>query len=542
MHGRPWGFYGRKREMDTLRRSLDTDLFRTIAVIGGRRVGKTELIKEVMAERHNLIHIYLRIPERDKTGENEHPNIQTVNALRELNMNMATEIRNAGLTGFPEPETLGDDLINHVFHFKETLETLFRQGCTVTMDEFQNITRLSLVNAMRDLIDELGGLGPKQSNDGGVLVIAGSHQQRMLEILYHRKSPLYDRQDTTIRLKPLRTPDLLEMAADQGWLTRPYRFLTAYTVLGGMPHRWKRLAEEIRQGLLPEPQDDDDNAWSQMFLEHEFKRVLEHPEESFLNTAYVEMKPEPHSLAMELTRNPKGVRWSQLVQQFRKDTRKLETPMDIEAAFDILENHLRIAEPVPGPGRQYDPNAKLRLCDQAVLFELQVRRHHQRHGPHETPVHLLQDMEGLAFERLCAQWFDICRQYKIVRHSVEIEGLGQQNIEIDMVAERKHDYHDGRPRSIALAACKRNPNSHAPGKTRHDFDLYLKARADGGDAWLEKNTRRLLLSPDWPDAGYPDDGFRRMDIEDMAELMNLTLYPWPEPDRKRRDEIGLDFP
>ena len=45
-----WGFYGRKKELADLSRWMSRPVFRAIGVIGGRGVGKTELIREA-AER-----------------------------------------------------------------------------------------------------------------------------------------------------------------------------------------------------------------------------------------------------------------------------------------------------------------------------------------------------------------------------------------------------------------------------------------------------------------------------------------------------------
>ena len=43
-----WGFYGRQREISQLRKRVDAGRFHMVAVIGGRGVGKTQLIKETL--------------------------------------------------------------------------------------------------------------------------------------------------------------------------------------------------------------------------------------------------------------------------------------------------------------------------------------------------------------------------------------------------------------------------------------------------------------------------------------------------------------
>ncbi len=531
-----WRFYGRKKEMDIFRMSMGGKKFTTIAIIGGRRVGKTELIQKVTDEKRDVKHIYLEVPKPASKKETD-----GISALRQLNRDLALELESNRLTGFPNPGTLKDNVVDHIFHFTQILETLFRKGVTVTLDEFQNIQDLSLEWKMKSLIDRLGGLGPKHSEDGGVLIIAGSNQQRMVEMLYRQDQPLYDRPDTTIRLRPMRTSELLEMAAQQGWLDRPYRFLTAYTVLGGMPGRWERFAKELNDGTLPEPADGTDEAWSRMFMEHEFQRILDQPEESFFNTAYVNLADETYRLARELTRNPRGVRWNQLVRQFGDSPSEMN-PSGARKSFNILHKHLAIAEPVTGLNYMNDPTGKVRICDQAVLFELRMLRHVEQTGSaKKPPTGLLQDMEGLAFERFCAQWLERCRLYETVSHSVEMTTDDDRSVEIDVVAESGDPEVMDIPRNIGLCSCKRASGRHNPGETHRDFDLYLKMRELQGETWPQANTRRLLLSPDWPDTDHPDDGFQRLGLADMAETMGLTVEPWPEPIKKGHDSVGFDY-
>ncbi len=85
MDGSNWGFYGRKKEMDGFRTWMGGDSFTTIAVIGSRRVGKTELIRETIARKPDARHIYLRIPEVDGTEKEKYLNTEKVNALKRLN-------------------------------------------------------------------------------------------------------------------------------------------------------------------------------------------------------------------------------------------------------------------------------------------------------------------------------------------------------------------------------------------------------------------------------------------------------------------------
>ena len=61
-----------------------------------------------------------------------------------------------------------------------------------------------------------------------------SHQQQVLD-MFRSTEPLHQRASMIAGLRQWRVQTVLEMAAEQGFLQRPGRFLTLWCAFGGVP-------------------------------------------------------------------------------------------------------------------------------------------------------------------------------------------------------------------------------------------------------------------------------------------------------------------
>ena len=522
-----WRFYGRKKELSQVNRWMMRPDFRAMAVIGGRGVGKTELIGEAAKTLGNRKpYIYVELP-RIVEGISD---AERLGAIREVCNGLTSQARAQGLAeALPEPG-MPDDYGGHMMYFREALENLLKCGTVIALDEFQNAMDLSLVNGVKLTID--GFYVGRIPQAAGKLILAGSHQQKILKMLHDPDAPLYQRVNPELLLRPLPALALFEMAADLGWLSRPARFLTAYAAFGGIPRLWRGLAEDQADGSLPEPPGGSDDGWRRSFLMHRIRRILSGSSERFFDTAYVNLSGEARTVAGRLAEHPSGVRWTAVTGLFRD--KPDEATGKARRGFYILREHLGIAESMPLMPRSGPRDPKIRLTDQAALFELAVMPHWLNEfgelpgNPPEKALDIMSASEGFALERLTREWLEAHANLDSAERSVEVRLDDGRQLEIDVVGETLEPRPGGR-RWLILCSCKRNHRNHVPQKTAQEFDDYIGERETPGDGWRPEDIRRILVSPEWPEDSRPDDGFIRAGLQGMALKFGFEPRPWPVP-------------
>ena len=90
----------------------------------------------------------------------------------------------------------------------------------------------------------------------------GSHQQKF-DAMWESTAPLFQRNDGYIRLHQWKLSTVMEMAAEQGILESPGRFLALWTAFGGMPRNWERYCIGQRYAHLHDIEDQ--KAWRKAF-------------------------------------------------------------------------------------------------------------------------------------------------------------------------------------------------------------------------------------------------------------------------------------
>ncbi len=196
-------FVDREEELNTLRKLYISDNFEFVSLIGRRRVGKTELIKEFLRET-NGIYIYISLSD-DK----------------QLRLHIAERLNDIlGLSLVGEPTWR--DIINALFD-KSEKEKLF-----VAIDEFQRLLNIneSVPSLFQGAIDE------KKNSSKMLLCVAGS-SIGMMEKLFLSDASLYGRRTRNIKLNPFSYEDVRKWFSSQEMDEES--MLKRYAVFGGTP-------------------------------------------------------------------------------------------------------------------------------------------------------------------------------------------------------------------------------------------------------------------------------------------------------------------
>ncbi len=172
-------FVNRKEELEALKRRLESDSFELIVVMGRRRIGKTRLILEAVRGKD---HIYYLAVE----GGN----------LRYFKLTASR-------------------LVPEVRYAMEDWESIFAflKDRIVIIDEFPNMVKEdpSIVSVFQRIVDlHLRDTKTK-------LILCGSSVSMMKEKVLSYRSPLYGRRTSTLRLGPLRFPDLRGFFPSSSW-------------------------------------------------------------------------------------------------------------------------------------------------------------------------------------------------------------------------------------------------------------------------------------------------------------------------------------
>ena len=534
-----WRFYGRKDELAKLEQSLrlheDTRRFGAIRIIGRRGIGKTEFVQEAARRGTGdppVLHIELPTP---KLGD-------TATACRRL----IEAARSAGLSdvfdSLPERQSFHDDMMWFRLHLKE----LIAAGAIVVLDEFHHASPLGLVSDVKLVIDGFTSVAaPKVS---GKLVMMGSHQQQLLR-MFRSDQPLYGRATSTVHLPPWPVGTVLEMAAEQGFLQHPARFLTLWSAYGGVPKHWRRFAEDDDASKLYDfnlwP---DDSAWRQSFIDSE-RALLADPEERFDSSSFVELAPQPREALLWLAHNrPRGA-----------TTKELQAGLgwsgdrEVPDSLWVLNKHLGLV----GPQGQFQVKGKVRwrIIDNRTLFQITafpglfetgedqvVEVHFDAGGDNRLTA--VAENEGPALERFAAACFGEMPDVSWSGDGLwrnrrnppfnDTNGLKLPPLaDIDVMALRGR--RENPDPVLILAGCKRNPGRHHPARLDAQFGAFLDDLGTEATATRLRGLpqERFLISPDFTGEQRLKArraGFGCLGIRDLAQMLGID--PGPEPESR----------
>ena len=484
-----WRFYGREDELAELELSLrlheDTRRFSAIRITGRRGIGKTEFVQEAARRGTGdppVLHIELQTP---KQGD-------AATACKDL----IDAAMSAGLSdvfgSLPERQSFHYDTKWFGLHLK----ALIAAGAVVVLDEFHHAGPLGLESDIKLVIDGFTSVAaPKVT---GKLVMMGSHQQELLR-MFRSDQPLHGRAASAVHLSPWPVATVLEMAAEQGFLRHPARFLTLWSAFGGVPKHWHRFAEDDKTAKLRNfTLWPDDSAWRQAFIDNE-RVLLDNPEERFDSSSFVELAPQPREALLWLARNrPRGATTDQLQAGLG-----WSEDQEVLNSLWVLEQHLGLVEP-KGQFR-VEGTARWRLIDNRTLFQITAYPELFEIGKTRRPegnldaggdnrLTAVAENEGPALERLAAACFgempDISWSGDGLWRNRRNPPFNNANglklpplADIDVMALRGK-WEDPDP-VLILAGCRRNAGCHHPARLDAQFGAFLK------DLGTEANEARL---------------------------------------------------
>jgi len=579
-----WGFYGRDRELERMRRCLSPQKGRDgfmscYHVIGRRQVGKTELLERAMASGFGDGHPWVGVT----IGADKDGNVESAKESLEILRKEA---------GAKCPNLLDGlryryDWPSH--RYVETLRHLLHNGVVVTIDEFQRGQDNGIIRGgMQTMLEKMRSAAPtadilREGERWGSLVVMGSHQQRMLDI-FGPSGSLLDRSKLGVDLKPWTIRSVFAVAAEHGLLSRPGRFLTLWTAFQGMPGLWKDFVidEENDGAALRNFLDNpDDREWRRGFLEREIARLSD-PKRRFDAKAWLSLAPglRPVMATLGARENRGGMTVQGILAGMRamKETGQVDFPEgkpDVEGLWDDLEElreHLGLIDShclFLDPGSvQYWRLDGLPLYQTRVFSEwfghpegaiATLRGVLDREMDPDAALARLETLEGESLERMVTA---VLRARPEVAHGVSLQrargGLRMHSapdVEIDAMAAL--DQRSDRP-VLALVDCKRSPKDF---KAKDALTRFSRLSAEAGGSpkrargfWSLPTDRAWLLENAWPGTGdwqrrhlavaprfAPDrhwrhlaaKGFDCLGIRDLARELGVDPGPCREPEARR---------
>lgn len=197
-------FIGRKKELEKLNNLIDTDKFQAGLIYGRRRVGKSELVKQVIQKSHYKTVYY----ECKKTSEQAN--------VKNLNM-IFTEV-----LGVPP---LREDSIEGFFEY--IFRNEIKEKIIIVIDEYPYLRECvqGCDSILQSLIDNY------KDTLNVTLLLLGSYVDTMKELL-KKENPLYGRFDYVLDLKPM---DYFDSSKFYPSLSDEDK-VRIYSVFGGIPY------------------------------------------------------------------------------------------------------------------------------------------------------------------------------------------------------------------------------------------------------------------------------------------------------------------
>ena len=499
-----WGFYGREPELGALVDRLRGGRFFLGAIRGRRRIGKTALVQQAFARLRRT---------DDRTGRPTLVFQLSDSAPEDNAADFRDALRRAGLA--PRAPDLGEG--RGLVGIAQAVGELCASGAIVVLDEFQVCHRgplRGLPSLLQSRVDAL-----RDRAGAGGLLLLGSVQTEMEALLADRRAPLYGRANFSLTLGPWSAAEVLGVAGAHG-AGDPSRFLTLWTLFGGVPWYWRLYAENE---ALHEPPADDE--WTARVLDRLFLRfdaALRDEGETLLGR-----EVRGHALGiLRMLARKRRLDHGQLRDSVRE-------PATLGPYLRTLVRDLRLVEkelPVFAP--ENSRRARYSIADPFLLAWLAAIRPasaERRYLPlRETLGRLLprlQTLEGFAFERFVRDASEEasrrgCSDFPmtdLARGYWTRSGVRGEPVEIDFIA-----WNESR-KTVRFGSCKRSGSKHTPGSIAGFERMVGRFLAAGaGSRFRNFDQERALFAAAFdPEqrAALESRGFVCRDLADFRELL-----------------------
>lgn len=494
-----WDFYGRQDQLAELRHLIGAGRWFFARVQGRRRIGKTELLKQLARADPALEArlVYMQVPDSDERD--------VVYAFRRALLEC-------------EPPWIRElaPSVTDFASMADAIGTLCRGNVIVVLDEFQYFVRGTLHAFNSFLQAEVDKL--RDTNTGGVFVL-GSIQTEMQALLNDKTAPLYGRATHHFDLDHWDFEDLLHVFEAQG-ISDPRCWLTLWSFFEGVPKFYRdahdfdclqlgtdELGRQLIHRLFLEgssPLRDEAENWFLRELQGRNVSIL-----TFLadhNGCYV------GDMAAALTKTGNSAELGSYINNLVTKYRMVEKRLPVfsnarsrNARYYLTDNFLQACLAVTTPAVHA---ARIRPIERTL----------------DKAMERLSTHEGFAFEKLVRSLHVECSRKGKGDFELSSIELGFWNkprdvthsIEIDVVALSEPD------KRVRFGSCKRAAKAHSPQaltKFREHVDAFLKSNE--GKRLAGWPTEMVLFSPAFEAdqrKGLEEQGFACKDLHSFAKF------------------------
>jgi hypothetical protein len=442
-----WKFYGRREQLTDLERMLDRKRWFFAKVTGRRRIGKTTLIQQAMAELGSKLPVfYVQIPDSEPSG--------VLSAVKD-----ALETFSVPSEKHPRP--------NDMLQLAKLLEAMAEGGYILILDEFQYFNRKGYEEFCSYLQASVDRLAAKANKVNGGLIVLGSIHTEMVALLEDRTAPLYNRVTDNINLSHLDISSILSILREHSEPTAE-RLLFLWNLFEGVPKFYRDCFEQDvlaanRKTLL-----------RRIFFESS-SPLRSEAENWFLR----ELRGRYDVVLKFVARNP-GRMHKELVHAIREVSGTADTQVGgylkiLVEKFELIERKLPVfAKPEAKRGRYYVTDNFLRSWLAAIGNPVSAIAFRPLDELiHETDKRLM-DVEGGSLEKLVGQLYEERSRKGIGDFPIthRVQGFWDKaGTEIDLVAFNETT------ESIRFGSIKRSPKklmSDVNNFIQH-VDRFLKA-------------------------------------------------------------------
>ncbi len=419
----PWSFYGRRVELQQMRRILARRRWFFLQISGRRRIGKTTLIREALPGAEIAKTFYAQIPDSDPVGV-----VAACNGYLET-FGIAARVTSLG-------------------ELARLIGRLATDGYVVALDEFQYFHRKQLFVFCSLLQAEVDRLAARASEVSGGLIVLGSLHAEMTAMLENRDAPLFNRTTDSLELGHLDIASVLEILrthADDD----PSRLLFLWNLFEGVP---KFYRDAYEQGVL----DADRKSLLRSLFFSSSSPLRNEADNWFLR----ELRGRYDMILQYLARHPGCTNAD--IEAAMADLSGPGEVRQVGGYLKILSERYRMIErrlPIFSPPRARSGRYHIRdNFLRAWLSALQRPVSAVAFRPVDTLIdqadERLADVEGYALEDLAGQLYEERSRLGIGDFplSERIRGYWDRaEVEIDLVAVSEEE------RRIRFGTCKRNP-------------------------------------------------------------------------------------
>ncbi|MHC3439262.1 ATP-binding protein [Natrialbaceae archaeon A-gly3] len=380
-------FVNRETELEYLSECYESDTAEFVVIYGRRRLGKSELVRQSIADREDAIYYQ---------------------AVESTAQNQIEQFVDTAIEQFPSIRNVRRD-------WEALLEALGEEDAIVVIDEFPFLIEED--ESLPSRLQRVWDLELKET--GMTLILVGSSISVMEEKVLSGGSPLYGRRTATIDLEPLSVSDARDFFPDYD----PETAVTAWAIYGGTPYYLQTIDPD--QPLATNVQDSILSERGLLYSEPEFllRTELRQP-----NTYFSILRALAHG-----RRTP-----NEIAGMAGVESQSLSTYLQKLRRLRLVERHIPVTEsPTASKRGRYRIAAPLFRFWFRFVYGNQDRLRMLGEDAYEEFVEPeLADYVSPLFERLCQnalthlvdRRFHDVGQWWFKRHELDVLGLSEDGL------------------------------------------------------------------------------------------------------------------